>query len=228
MRTFTLIFKWLAAAFPAAVCALLTGCATVGTPRDLVRGPGYQPRNVFVASTPLPQNIRRVVVLPVACEQNNFDLAEGRAALEPVWRSELIKAKRFEVVPADATFLQNRTGRSEWSDEEPLPPELFMLLRENSGCDAVMFCRLTVYRPYPPLSIGWRARLVDAQTRRTIWSADEIFDGGQPAVGNGARRNQLAEQRDSDSAPDEWFIHNSPSEFGKYAVSRLLATLPPR
>jgi hypothetical protein len=221
------ISKYFAAGAALLICSLLAGCA-IGTPRDLVRGRSYQPQNVFVGAGALPVNIRRVVVLPLVCDENNSTLAEGRSELEPVMLDELIKTKKFEVVSSDSDFLKNRTSRADWAGEEALPQEFFTLLRENSGCDAVLFSRLTVFRAYPPLAVGWRVRLVDAQTRRTIWAADEVFDGGESAVGNGARRHQLTEERDPNGAPDEWFVQNSPSKFGQYTAARLLATLPPR
>jgi len=206
---------------------LLSGCA-IGTPRDLVRGKRYQPQNVYVDVAGLPKNIRRVIVLPLVCDEQNINLDEGRVELEPILMSELIKTKKFEVIPSDSAFLKNRTSRPDWSGEQILPPEFFSLLRENSGCDAVLFTRLTVFRAYPPLAIGWRARLVDAQTGRTIWAADEVFDGGEAAVENGARRHQLTEERSTAGAPNEWFVQNSPSKFGQYTAARLLATLPAR
>ena len=227
MYQFALISRWLAAGAAVVSCGLLAGCA-IGTPRDLVRGRSYQPQNVFAGAGALPVNIRRVVVLPLVCDENNCALAEGRDVLEPVLRGELIKTKKFEVVSTDPDVLKNRTSRADWAGEETLPPEFFTVLRENSGCDAVLFARLTVFRAYPPLAVGWRVRLVDAQTRRTIWAADEVFDAGEAAVGNGARRHQLTEERDPNGAPDVWFIQNSPSKFGEYTAARLLATLPPR
>jgi hypothetical protein len=210
------------------VGALLTGCTTIATPKDVVRGKSYHPQNVFVDGATLPKEVRRVVVLPLVCDEKDINLDEGRTQLEPVLMSELIKTKKFEVVPSDSAFLKNRTSRAEWAGEQTLPPEFFSLLRENSGCDAVLFARLTVFRPYPPLAVGWRVRLVDAQTGKTIWAADEVFDGGEAAVGNGARRHQLLEERVPSGAPDEWFVQNSPAKFGQYTAARLLATLPSR
>ena len=214
----------------AMLCTLFSGCAvmTSGQPQDLVRFKQYEPQNVFVGGTALPKNIRRVTVLPLVCDDKNISLDEGRTALEPVLASELIKTKKFEVVSADAALLKERTGRADWAGEEILPPEVFALLRENSGCDAVLFARLTVFRAYPPLAIGWRLRLVDAQTGKTIWAADEVFDGGQAEVENGARHHQLTEERSPWGAPSEWFVQNSPSKFGQYTAARLLATLPTR
>jgi hypothetical protein len=211
----------------ACVCTLLTGCHTIATPSDVVRGKGYEPQNVY-AETALPKNILRVAVLPLACNEGDATLNEGRVTLEPVLTSELMKTKRFEVVSADHAFLKNRSGHATWSGEETLPPDLLALLRENSACDAVMFARLTVFRAYPPLAVGWRLRLVDAQTGRTLWAADETFDGGEPSVSDGARRHQLLEERGPAGAPNEWFIENSPLKFGQYTAARLFATLPAR
>src|SRR5882757_1967092 len=130
MHRFLFISRWLAGA-TLVFCGLLAGCA-VGTPRDLVRGRSYQPQNVFAEANALPVNIRRVVVLPVVCDENNCSLAEGRALLEPVLFDELIKTKKFEIVSSDSTVLKNRIGRVEWAGEESLPPEFFALLRESS------------------------------------------------------------------------------------------------
>jgi hypothetical protein len=228
MNRFISIARGLIAGVMLVFCGLLAGCTTVATPGDLVRGSGYQPENVFGSTNALPANIRRVVVLPLVCDENDFELAEGRAALEPILLNELIKTKKFEIVSSDAQVLKNRINRAEFAGEEALPPELFALLRQSSACDAVLFARLTIFRPYPPLTVGWRLRLVDAQTRRTIWAADEVFNSGQRTVENGARRHQLTDGRDPDGAPDEWFIQNSPTKFGEYTAARLLATLPAR
>jgi hypothetical protein len=206
----------------------LTGCHTIATPSDLVRGKGYRPENIYIENAALPKNIRRVVVLPLACDENNAVMNDGRVSLEPVLVSELIKTKKFEVVTSDTGFLKNRAGRADWTSEEILSPDLFALLRENSACDAVLFARLTVFRAYPPLQIGWRLRLVNAETGRTIWAADEVFDGGEPSVKDGARRHQLIAERDPSGAPNEWFIQNSPEKFGQYTAASLFSTLPAR
>ena len=222
------ISKWLATSAALGACTLATGCHTVATPSDLVRGKGYQPQNIYSESPVLPKNIRRVVVLPLVCDENDTIMNDGRATLEPVLLSELIKTKKFEVVTSDGAFLKNRAGRADWTSEETLPPDLFTLLRENSACDAVLFARLTVYRAYPPLQVGWRLRLVNAETGRTIWSADEVFNGGEPSVKDGARRHQLIADRDPSGAPEEWFIQNSPVKFGQYTAASLFTTLPAR
>ncbi|HXT13377.1 MAG TPA: hypothetical protein VN873_17605 [Candidatus Angelobacter sp.] len=224
MNRITVIFHCLTATV---LCILLAGCA-IGTPRDLVRGKGYQPQNVFVATNGLPSDLRRVAMLPTSCDESDSVLVDGRNELQPILMEQLIKTKKFEVVSANSDALKTRLTRADWSSEEPLPPDLLALLQQQSGCDAVMFSRLTVFRAYPPLEVGWRMRLVDVRTGHTLWAADEIFNGGEISVDNGARRHQLTEERVPSGAPDEWFIRNSPDKFGEYTAARLLATLPPR
>jgi hypothetical protein len=208
-----------------AFCILLSGCAA-NMPCDLPIGASYHPANTFVLSSTLPPTIKRVAVLPLVSDDQCEDLTAGREALEPVLLAELAKTRRFEITRPSADCLRVSTGRNSWSGEEPLPANFFASLREALGCDAVLFCRLTVFRGYAPLAIGWRMRLVDARTRDTLWAADEVFDAGQPAVRAGARRYQIAELRTPAGCPEEWIIRNSPRQFGQYAAARLLATLP--
>ena len=167
------------------VGVLLTGCAAPEN-RQMYQSPGCRPENVFRYSESLPADIRRVAVLPLACENQRTDLQEGCEALNPILQGELIRTKKFEVVSANADLLRNRTGRLTWTGAEILPRDFFSSLREAYGCDAVLFCQLTVFRAYAPLAIGWRMKLVDVRTRQTLWAADDIVDAGEPAVPEGA------------------------------------------
>lgn len=209
-----------------ALGALLTGCAAPAPFDDMPIGASYCPANTFTRSPSLPPTIKRVAVLPMVSDDCCPDLATGREALEPVLVAELAKLRKFEISRPGPDCLRSRTGQAAWSGEETLPSGFFAGLRDAVGCDAVLFCRLTVFRGYAPLAVGWRMRLVDARTRETLWAADEVFDAGQPAVRAGARRYQLAELRSPAGSPDEWIIRNSPRQFGQYAAARLLATLP--
>ena len=202
-----------------------TGCSVL-QPAQRALGSAYHPHNVFAWSPTLPPNIRRVALLPLACDETSPEIAQGRCALEPILREELIKARQFEVTPIDRDGLRNRTGQAAWNCAETLPPDLISWLAESSGCDAVFFCQLTVFRGYAPLAVGWRMRLVDVRTHNTLWAADEVFDSQRLDVQVGARRHQLAGRRNCQPAPDEWVIENSPRQFGQYAAAELLAGMP--
>jgi hypothetical protein len=208
-----------------AILLVFTGCILPQPAQHLVTA-AYRPQNVFVCGSSLPPQVRRVAVFPMACDQDTTEMVYGRDALEPILRVELAKLRRFELISIGPEMLQARTGQASWSCEDALPHDLFSWLGESCGCDAVLFCRLTTFRGYAPLAVGWRMRLVDVRTHNTLWASDEVFDAGEPAVQAGARHFQLANRRNCEPVPDEWVIGNSPRQFGQYAAARLLATLP--
>jgi hypothetical protein len=186
----------------------------------------YRPQNVFVWGSGLPPQIRRVALLPMACDREIPEMTDGRDTLEPIVRRELAKIRKFEIIPVGSETLRARTGQPAWGCEEALPHDLFSWLSDTCGCDAVLFCRLTVFRGYAPLAVGWRMRLIDIRTHSTIWAGDEVFDAGERAVQAGARHYQLAQRQNCAAVPDEWVIENSPRQFGQYAAAQFLATLP--
>ena len=172
----------------------------------------------------LAPDSRRVAVLPVVADTEAQD---GVETLASVLRAELGRTRLFETVEVSAAHLERLTGKGSWSAEDRLPVKFFELLREEVGCDAVLFARLTQFRPYPPVAVGWRLKLVSASEPMTIWSVDEVLDARDASVANGARRYQLGTRpafQDSDSRS----ILLSPKEFGHYVTSTLLATLPDR
>ena len=211
----------------AGALALLSGCETPSATAVDLRPP-YKPDNIFLAGSKLPGEIKRVAVLPLACDGRQTDLVAGRDALEPVLLAELIKAKHFEVVQISRDALWRLTGRADWTGEDVLPANLIDALKQESGCDAVLFSELTAFRAYPPLAVGWRLKLVDVRQRKTLWAGDEHFDAGDPAVLAGARLYQRRGQVVLDDNSGGWLAVNSPRRFGQYSIDSLLGTLPAR
>ncbi|HLH52256.1 MAG TPA: hypothetical protein VKY92_01375 [Verrucomicrobiae bacterium] len=213
-------FAWLAGSL-----LLLAGCALPRPPGHVLTAP-YTPQNVFGSGAALPPNVRRVGMLPLYCDPAAPEVVAGRDALEPILRDELQKTHRFEITAITSEVLQVKTGKRAWTCEDALPRDLFSWLNETKGCDAVLFCTLTVFHGYAPLAVGWKMRLVDTRTRATIWAGDEIFDANRPGVQAGARHYQLGQWAGCGPRPDEWVMENCPRQFGQYAAARLLATLP--
>lgn len=191
-------------------------------------GRGYHPENVYRSWEGLPKALRRVAVLPLACLPDNTELAAGRDMLEPVLRAELIKTRKFEVVPVSADTLRQYTGRTAWAGGEALPPDFLAAVRKASGAEAVLFCELTGYHAYAPMMMAWRLRLVNLQTGETLWAVDEVLDASQAAVNRGVRRYERKAHTDVSGAAGDWAAANSPRRFGQYALATLLATLPER
>jgi hypothetical protein len=209
------------------VLGLGCGCKTVSL-SDPVLGAGYHPDNIYRSLGQLPVNLRRVAVLPMTCDAKPSELASGRDGLEAIVTEELGKTKKFELVIVAPEDLRSWSGRTAWRAEESLPADLLNVLRKQLDCDAVLFTRLTQYRAYPPLSVGFSFKLVAVEPAELVWAVDEIFDASEPQVVNGARRYQLSREQLPAALSDSRSILNSPSGFGRYAANTVFQTLPAR
>lgn len=203
-----------------------TACRSVSL-TDPILGDVHKPSNVHRAVEELPKQLKRVAILPVAPANDSPDLAHGAEMLQSEIENHLIESGRFEVVRVPQEKMRSWTGQESWSAEDKLPPGFFKPFREDLGCDAILFCRLTAYHGYEPVRVGWRMKLVDTQDFKIWWSADEMFDSGRPEVVNAARlfsKKQLNPVTSDDSRA----ILSSPSRFARYTLQSLFATLPRR
>ncbi len=208
-------------------CLASGGCRSFH-PADTAIGPGHWVSNVHQANRKLAKDIRRVAVLPVTCDRSDADMEAGRETLDALIREELGKTRKFQVVTVLPEDLLAWTGRKSWTAEEVLPRTVLPVLREKLGCDAVLFSRVTQFRPYPPLAVGLDLKLVVAGDAEQIWVLDEVFDAGDPSVAVSARRFH----QDRDPMPaalaDSRTVLVSPTEFGRYAANAAFETLPAR
>jgi len=211
----------------ALIPALLAGCATPPALRRALTAP-YKPANVYLRQPALPKAIRRVAVLPLARNPEDANQAAGVDLLWPLWLAELGKRNLFEVVPVSTEDLRVLTGRNAWSAEDELPVDLFQRLSQATGCDAVLFARLTAFQAYPPLRTGWRARLVDCSQHLTWWSVDELFDAGSNPVAVAAQAYARADLNLPNPLLSDTGVLHSPSRFGQYTAFAVARTLPPR
>jgi hypothetical protein len=217
-----------------AAAGLLAGCEELPT----IHKPAgtYKPANVYRDGDTLPARVKRVAVLPMATAGTAPLLGSGVDALEPVFKSELGKRKRFELIEVSPEQLNLWTGHPVLRSDERLPRELFDRVHEMTGCDAVLFCQLTRYQPYQPLAIGWKMSLVEGMERvgnglpgtQILWSVDENFDGGDPAVANAAQAYYTKYLRRESVSSESATILVSPARFGQYTLDAVLGTLPKR
>ncbi len=208
-----------------------SGCATErfsDALSDGVVGPSYQPKNVHRESPVLPAGLRRVAVLPLARAREDALLQAGQETLQPVLYEELSRAKAFEVIFVSPSQMKQWTGRTSWKAEEKLPRNFLDAFREKLGCDGVLFCQLTQFQPYQPVMMGWSLKLVESAEGRIWWAVDEVFDGGDQMVVNGARRYYLEHFQTAPSLADSRSILGSPQRFAHYTLGEILATLPAR
>lgn len=214
------------------VMLLLTGCSTVTVANgEIITGHDHEISNVHSLGAKLPERMRRVAVLPLSAEPSDSDTIVGRESLEPVLQSEFDRLNIFEVVRITPSQMREFTGRNDWSAGDRLPPNFLTTLKQETGCDAVLFCRLTRYHAYPPMAVGWNLKLVDATDAQVWWAADEMFDLADPEVVTSARRYQLKHQKYYQANPllaDSRTALISPRRLAAYSAASLFSTLPER
>lgn len=201
------------------------GCAIRPLSENVI-GPSYIPSNVYTNTAVLTKPIRRVAVLPVTMTQKSYDSEETIKMYQAILITELHKTKKYEVVVVEPQMLKQWTGKQSWVAEEPLPPDFFKKIKENTDSDAVLFSRVTVHRAYPPISSGWNMKLIECDSANILWSIDEVFDSGRPEVINGARRYYQNEATIDSPMADSHTIMRTPRLFCQYATYSALSTLP--
>jgi hypothetical protein len=214
------------------VAWLLSGCDTTDlsylSNLKLQPETRYKPTNIYRKYVALDPEVKRVAVLPMTTLQPTEAFQAGVDSLQPLLHAELEKAKRFELIAVTPEQLQNWTGQRGWRADEQLPPDFFDRLREETGCQGVLFDQLTRYQPYQPVAVGWKLTLVFTKEHQICWAADEVFDAGDDGVANAARAYESGHIVTQSPLPDPNAILSSPSRFGQYTLNALLATLPQR
>lgn len=206
--------------------ALLAGCSELPKPDPAKAGPFYTPSNVTRRSAQLPEDLRRVLVLPSSSVSAVPE--ESLVRLDEAILAELNRTGRFETVTVRREELRELFGSRAFSSTEALPADLFSRLARRYAADGVLFTDITQLNAYPPLSLGLRFKLARLSDREVIWAADNQFSAADPAVSNAARRHALALGADRSPGDLSYTILQNPSRFAGYAAAETFATLPSR
>jgi hypothetical protein len=204
----------------------LSGCNTRPL-TDPIIGPGFSATNAFRRTEILPPTLRRVAVLPLSYDASDPTAMNGQQMLEPMLRAELTKTERFELVFIKPEQLRIWTGKERWDSFEALPPDLLKLVAQKTACDGLLLPRLSQFKAYPPMLIGWRIKLA-ANNADVLWAVDELFDAAEETVSNSARRYDRSHVKNNPVLEDSRSILLSPSKFGQYTLHSVLETLPSR
>ncbi len=197
------------------VTMLFSGCArslpSVETP--LPPSP-FKVSNVYRAS--IPKSLVRVGLLPVYGLQD--------ISLQESIYGELFKQLIFEWIKIEPSTLQQAYHQSTFSSIEQLPHGFFDFLQKQYNLDGLLLIDITHYQPYYPIQIGMRAQLIELQTKRTLWMADEIFDANDIHVQSSIQQYQHDNSTHSFETFNNKFL-NSPSAFTSFAAHTLFSQL---
>lgn len=195
--------------------AFLTGCASV--PNDAERQGSPQVQLTNSRGRPIPATIRRVLMLPLHIVQV---AGEPQRELDTIFETELNKHQRFEVVRMSRAELAGFIQREDIGSTEQFPAAALEAIRQRFSPDAILFTDITSYRPYRPLAIGVRSRLLDARTMSEIWAVDATLDAAHEEVQRAATTGT--------AEGHAGLVLQSPRAFAGFVAQQVFSTLPPR
>jgi hypothetical protein len=171
------------------VCLFLSACTNPSgrTVHDKSGRPASTGRIKQVPQTPQvqhpainwPSNMRRLAVLPVDAAR---PVNETQRDMDGVFRGELSKVVKYEIVQVGRPEMLALIGRESVSSTEVVPARLVQALKERYAANAALFVDFTLFRAYRPMAIGVRAKIVDLSNMEVLWMADGILDAAEPDV----------------------------------------------
>lgn len=207
-----------------ALIVFLSGCGTVhkvNSQYDTTIGKKRQTTNVY-QKAPLPVSLNRVALLPMykgSYEHHDFE------SIEENFRLELVKRSLFEVVNLTPEEMGMLFPEARYSSVEHLPTDLLTKLSAKYAIDGLLLLDVSYFKPYEPVGLGIRAKLLDGHTGEIIWAADEVFDASNPAVSNSARKYYKTESIIQYPLHNTQTILHSPNRFSKYVAHSLFSAI---
>ena len=201
------------------------GCTQLLNQRDTsYSGPFHTVANVYISPEGLPANLQRVAVMPLMPGRGNRAAERGVPLIQQAFTEELSRARVFDVVTLTPNGLDTLVGVQALYADSRLPIEFISKIKEETGCQAVLFSELTTFRAYPPVAVGWKLHLFDLETEELVWAADEVFDAGQAAVANALRRHIREKLSPNNAAATQLLVLDSPREMARFSLGELIGT----
>ncbi len=175
----------------------------------------------------LTGNLTRVAVLPLA---GDIQPPDALREMDKTFHAEFNKVQAFEGVKVNRPEMMDLIHQDQLPSTEPVPRELLVALQQKYAAEAVLFTDITHYRPYRPISISVRTKLVSLKTNDVLWAIDATFDSAEPGVAEAARIfSKLTEQNPVIlKASDSSGVLLSPQRFARFVAREVFATLPNR
>lgn len=206
------------------IAVLFSGCGTihqVNSEYDTTIGKKRKTTNVYQDGE-LSGQLSRVAVLPMfKGEYGHMDLS----LIEENIRLELAKLGLFEVISVEPEVMKELFAEERFSSIGVLPVHLVEKLHARYAVDGLLLLDLSYFKAYQPVGIGIRAKLLNSDTGKLVWAADEIFDSSNPEVSNAARKFYKTESIIAFPLHNTKSVLHSPSRFSKYVGNSLFRAI---
>lgn len=206
------------------VLFLFAGCRKSEQEKIIAQAEPYRPSNLYPRER-LPSYFNRVAVMPVFSDSTS---SEFPSYIDDLFLQELAKIRIFEPIRVTPNDLLSLFGKERIGSHQSLPEDFFSKLNDKYGANGVLMIDLHSYKPYRPISVGIRAKLVDLKSGEFMWAIDETIDGGDASVVVAAINFQKTKHVQALSDKTMGSILQSPRMFTKFMADSIFSTLPSR
>jgi len=169
-----------------------------------------------------PPGFDRVVALPI---YSSTPTGGAIHDLDEIFRSELSKVLALEVVGISRADLLAALGEEQFASTAIIPQKLVQFLQDKYAVQGIVFTDMPVYRPYRPINIAVRSKLVQIPGMQILWSANGILDSAEPGIAAAAL--QYAERNlHGPGGGAAQLILQSPRRYAAFVANGLYGTLP--
>jgi len=203
---------------------IFSSCRKFKQEEVVAKAEPFKPTNIYPVER-LPLHFTRVVLLP--CFHHDSDNSILKFC-DQIFFQELAQERIFEIIQLSTDELQNLVGHNRVSSSGRLPANFLKIIEDYTAANGVLFVDLDSYKPFRPMSLGVRSKLIDLKTGEFMWAIDETFDAGHASVIVGASEFQEVAQVRALSERTHGSVLQSPRTFTKYVASTIFSTLPKR
>ena len=203
---------------------ILSSCRKFKEEEVVAKAQPFKPTNIYPVER-LPLHFTRVVLLPCFHPDSDSTILKF---CDQVFYQELAQERIFEIIQLSTSDLQDLFGYKRLPSTGRLPANFLKRIEDQTGANGVLFVDLDSYKPFRPMSLGVRSKLVDLKTGEFMWAIDETFDAGHASVIVGASQFQEISQVRALSDRTNGSVLHSPRNFTKYVASTIFSTLPKR
>ena len=212
---------------------VVIGCQSIRDSWDgSVMGPFHEPHNHHLANGQWSDDITVVAIMPLTPGRGDQWTEQGLELMQPVLTEELARFDLFEAITITPEKLTALTGAPRVRAHDALPNNFPVIIgaldkqhTDRKICNAVLFCELDTFRPYPPMAMGWKFRLFNLETGDLVWAFDEIFNVGNPRVNNSLRRYMRTQRMTHMDIFRDSLVIDSPRVLARYSLTTALETM---
>ena len=201
-----------------------SSCRKFKEEKVVAKAEAFKPSNIYPVDR-LPLHFNRVALLPCFHPDSVNSILNF---CDQVFHQELSQQRIFEIIQLSPKELKSITGHERIASSRNLPSNFLKIIEEYTSANGVLFIDLDSYKPYRPMSLGVRSKLVDLKSGEFMWAIDETFDAGHASVIVGASQFQDVSQVRALSNKTQGSVLHSPRNFTKYVASTVFSTLPRR